>query len=206
MTLGDIMNPATPLLDAKTYLAVIVGAYEIGTHYSDEYKTTANKMVFQFDIPSVKDASGNPVQLSKWLNAGRKKGCKFIEFFNSLDDKNYTEAEIRAIDPERYLGRACQIRVTVNTEKQKNYVESVMSLPDGIPAPQTSTKHCFYSVMDSGFSGAKWDALPGWVKNECEKSEQYRQNPPAQPLEMPEDEAPPELPNQSEPDEEDCPI
>ena len=53
MTLGDIMNPATPLLDAKTYLAVIVGAYEIGTHYSDEYKTTANKMVFQFDIPSV---------------------------------------------------------------------------------------------------------------------------------------------------------
>ena len=187
MKLKDIMKPSAPLLDAKTYLAVIVGVFEVGEQYSEKYHNSSRKLIFAFDIPSVKDTDGRPRQLSKWLTPGKKKGCAFLEFFGGLDDKNYAAKDVEDIDPESYLGRACQVRVTVNTETQRNNIGGVMSLPDGIPVPQTDTPLLWYSVTESGFSGAKWDALPDWVRDACMKSEQYQATAPDQPLDMPED-------------------
>lgn len=187
MRLKDIMKPATPPLEPKTYLAVIVGIYEVGQHYSEKYKNYSHKLIFQFDIPSVTDTEGKPRQLSKWLTPGSKKGCAFLEFFGGLDNRTYSADDVGEIDPAVYLGTSCQIRVTVN-ESLKNKVESVMTLPDGIPAPETQTPLFYYSVEENGFSGAAWDALPDWVRDIVEKSEQYQQDPPGQPLDMPEQE------------------
>lgn len=187
MKLGDIMRPDTPPLEAKTYLAVIVGCYEVGQHYSEKYKNYSHKLIYQFDIPSQKDADGKPRQISKWLNPGKKKGCDFLNFFSGLDDKSYTGRDLIDIDPKIYLGRACQIRVTVDDETQKNKVAAVMTLPDGIPKPHTDTPLAYYSVEDHGFTGPEWDALPDWVREIVEKSEQYQQDPPGQPLDMPDD-------------------
>ena len=88
MKLKDIMKPSAPPLDEKTYLAVVVGVYEVGQHYNEKYHHTGHKLIFQFDTPSVKDADGKPRQLSKWLTVGRKKGCAFLEFLGGLDNKS----------------------------------------------------------------------------------------------------------------------
>ncbi|MCQ5131440.1 hypothetical protein NE562_17445 [Butyricicoccus faecihominis] len=189
MKLKDLMKPATPPLPAKTYLAVIVGVYEVGQHFSEKFKNYNHKLIFQFDIPNAKDDEGKPRQLSKWLTPGRKKGCDFLSFFGGLDDKSYSAEEVSDIDPADYLGRACQIRVTVDAETQKNKVEAVMTLPDGIPAPKTDTPLVWYSVEEDGFEGKKWEGLPDWVRDICEKSEQYQQDPPEKNLDMPEDAA-----------------
>lgn len=183
MKLKDIMRPATPPLEPKTYLAVIVGIYEVGQHYNEKYKNYSHKLIFQFDVPSVTDTEGNPRQLSKWLTPGSKKGCAFLEFFGGLDNRTYSADDVGEIDPTVYLGQCCQIRVTVN-ENLKNKVEAVMTLPDGIPAPKTQTPLFYYSVEEHGFSGKQWDELPDWVREIVEKSEQYQQDPPGQPLDM----------------------
>lgn len=184
------MKPSAPPLDEKTYLAVVVGVYEVGQHYNEKYHNTGHKLIFQFDIPSVKDADGKPRQLSKWLTVGRKKGCTFLEFLGGLDNKSYTAEDVGDIDPANYLGRACQVRVTINKETQRNNIENVMSLPDGIPTPQTDTPRQWYSVEEDGFSGEKWDALPDWVRDACMKSEQYQQKAQEQPLDMPKEDCP----------------
>ena len=190
MKLKDIMKPSAPPLEEKTYLAVVVGVYEVGQHYNEKYHNTGHKLIFQFDIPSVKDADGKPRQLSKWLTVGRKKGCAFLEFLGGLDNKSYTAEDVGDIDPANYLGRACQVRVTINKETQRNNIENVMSLPDGIPTPQTDTPRQWYSVEEDGFSGKKWDALPDWVRDACMKSEQYQQEATEQPLDMPKEDCP----------------
>lgn len=193
MKLKDIMKAANPPLPAKTYLAVITGVFEAGEHFSEKFRNYNYLLIFQFDIPSVKDAEGNPRQLSKWLRPGRKKGCEFLSFFGGLDSRNYSASEAGDIDPADYLGRACQIQVTVDEEKQRNSIEGVMSLPDGIAAPETRTERVYYSVTEDGFSGEKWEALPEWIREICRKSEQYQREPPEVALDMPEE-------------SEDCPI
>lgn len=200
MKLKDLMKPSTPPLDAKTYLAVVVGVYEVGQHYSEKFHNLSHKLIFQFDIPSIKDPDGNPRQLSKWLTVGRKKGCAFLEFFGGLDDKSYTAEDVGEIDPKDYLGRACQIRVTINKETQKNNIEGVMTLPDGIAAPTTNTPLTWYSVEEDGFAGDAWNNLPDWVQDACKKSEQYQQDQPDKPLDMPAEQSQPET------GKDDCPI
>ena len=80
--------------------------------------------------------------------------------------------------------------MTINKETQRNNIENVMSLPDGIPTPQTDTPRQWYSVEEDGFSGEKWDALPDWVRDACMKSEQYQQEATEQPLDMPKEDCP----------------
>lgn len=185
MKLKDIMPESIPPIPAKTYLAVIVGVYEIGRHYSDRYKNYSYKVIFEFDIPSIVDPAGKPKRLSKWLTPGKKKGCEFLRFFSGLDDCNYSSDDVEYIDPKEYLGRPCQIRVTVNTEKQKNNIDSVMTLPDGIQPPATNTQLRYYSTRDHGFSGKEWDSLPEWVSTQVKKSKEYQELAPDTVLDMP---------------------
>ena len=185
MKLKDIMPVAQPPLEPKTYMAVIVGVYEIGKHYNEKWKNYSYKLIFEFDIPSKKDADGNPRQISKWLTPGRKKGCEFLTFFGGLDDCDYDANDIGDIDPAEYLGRPCQIRVVVNKETQKNGIDGVMTFPDGVQPLQTNTPRRYYSVSEHGFSGEQWENLPEWVREFAKKSEEYQQNPPDQPLDMP---------------------
>lgn len=185
MKLKDIMPKAAPPIPAKTYLAVVVGVYEIGQHYSELYKNYNYKIIFEFDIPSIAGPDGKPKQLSKWLTPGRKKGCEFLRFFGGLDDCDYSSNDVDGIDPKEYLGKPCQIRVTINSETQKNSIDGVMTLPDGIQPPVTSTQLRYYSVLDHKFSGKEWDSLPGWVSAQAKKSKEYQESAPDTILDMP---------------------
>ena len=185
MKLKDIMPKSAPPIPAKTYLAVVVGVYQVGQHYSDLYKNYNHKIIFEFDIPSIAGPDGKPKQLSKWLTPGRKKGCEFLRFFSGLDDCDYSSKDVDDIDPKEYLGRPCQIRVTVNEETQKNSIDGVMTLPDGIQPPSTNTQLRYYSVLDHGFSGKEFDTLPDWISTQVKKSKEYQDIAPDTVLDMP---------------------
>ena len=60
-----------------------------------------------------------------------------------------------------------------------------MALPKGMPAPESDTPPVTYDIDEDGFSGPKWDALPAWMRETIEKSDQYQQDPPDKPLDMP---------------------
>lgn len=83
------------------------------------------------------------------------------------------------------IGRGCQIRVTVSEDGAHNNIEDVMALPKGMPAPQSDTAPITYDIDEDGFTGEKWDALPTWMREAIEKSDQYQQDPPDKPLDMP---------------------
>ncbi len=203
MKLKDKVRPAIPPMEGGVYMAVCVTVADLGDQYSEKFKNTHRKVVFSFDIPSETvevDGEVKSRQLSKRCTFSVSKRGTLNKMLNAWLNANMSEQDLAELDLFDFAGKACQIRVTVSEDGAHNNVEDVMALPNGMPAPMTDTPIITYDIDEDGFSGEKWEALPGWMRDTIEKSEQYQQNPPDKPLDMPAEQTQPET------GKDDCPI
>ena len=203
MKLKDKVKPAIPPMEGGVYMAVCVTVADLGDQYSEKYKNTQRKVVFSFDIPSETvevDGETRPRQLSKRCIFSVSKRGTLNKMLNAWLNANMSEQDLSELDLFDFAGKPCQIRVTVSEDGAHNNVEDVMALPKGMPAPMTDTPIITYDIDEDGFSGDKWESLPGWMRDAIEKSEQYQQNPPDKPLDMSADQAQPTT------GKDDCPI
>ncbi len=202
MKLKDKVKPPVPPLESSVYMAVCVLVADLGDQYSEKYKKASRKVVFSFDIPSETieiDGELKPRQLSKRATFSASKKGALYKLLNAWLNSNMNESELGELDLFSLVGHGCQIRVTVSEDGLYNNIEDIMALPKGVSAPVSHTTPITYDIDVDGFSGKKWDMLPDWIKAAVEKSEQYRQDPPDKPLDMP-------APDGAEQGEEDCPI
>ena len=203
MKLKDKVKPAIPPMEGGVYMAVCVTVADLGDQYSEKFKITQRKVVFSFDIPSETvevDGETRLRQLSKRCTFSVSKRGMLNKMLNAWLNANMSEQDLAELDLFDFAGKACQIRVTVSEDGAHNNVKDVMALPKGMPAPMTDTQIITYDIDEDGFSGEKWEALPGWMRDTIEKSEQYQQNPPDKPLDMPAEQS------QAETGKDDCPI
>lgn len=188
MKLKDKVKPAVPPLEAGVYMAVCVVVADLGDQYSEKYKKSSRKVVFSFDIPSETieiDGEQKPRQLPKRCTFSVSKKGTLNKMLNAWMNANMSEQELGELDLFSLIGQGCQIRVTVSEDGAHNNIEDVMALPKGMPAPQSDTAPITYDIDEDGFTGEKWDALPTWMREAIEKSDQYQQDPPDKPLDMP---------------------
>lgn len=188
MKLKDKVKPAVPPLEPGVYMAVCVVVADLGDQYSEKYKKSSRKVVFSFDIPSEIieiDGEQKPRQLSKRCTFSVSKKGTLNKMLNAWMNANMSEQELGELDLFSLIGRGCQIRVTVSEDGAHNNIEDVMALPKGMSAPQSDTAPITYDIDEDGFTGEKWDALPAWMREAIEKSDQYQQDPPDKPLDMP---------------------
>ena len=188
MKLKDKVKPAVPPLEPGVYMAVCVVVADLGDQYSEKFKKSIRKVVFSFDIPSETieiDGEQKPRQLSKRCTFSVSKKGTLNKMLNAWMNANMSEQELGELDLFSLIGRGCQIRVTVSEDGAHNNIEDVMALPKGMPAPQSNTAPITYDIDEDGFTGEKWDALPTWMREAIEKSDQYQQDPPDKPLDMP---------------------
>ena len=188
-------------------MAVCTMVIDIGQQYSEMYKKLDNKLLLAFDIPDVTieiDGEQKPRQLSQRYTYSTNPKGNLYKLLCSWLNKKFTEDELREMDLFSLLGRGCQVQVTLTEDGKRNRIENVMALPRGMKAPESSNPYVSYDIDEDGFEGEKWDALPDWVRSIIEQSEQYQQDPPARPLDMPGE---PQDTSDAQPDdEEDCPI
>ena len=188
MKLKDKVKPSVPPLEAGVYMAVCVVVADLGDQYSEKYKKSSRKVVFSFDIPSETieiDGEQKPRQLSKRCTFSVSKKGILNKMLNAWMNANMSEQELGELDLFSLIGRGCQIRVTVSEDGAHNNIEDVMALPKGMPAPESDTPPVTYDIDEDGFSGEKWDTLPTWMREAIEKSDQYQNDPPDKPLDMP---------------------
>lgn len=188
MKLKDKVKPAVPPLEPGVYMAVCVVVADLGDQYSEKFKKSSRKVVFSFDIPAETveiDGEQKLRQLSKRCTFSVSKKGTLNKMLNAWMNANMSEQELGELDLFSLIGRGCQIRVTVSEDGAHNNIEDVMALPKGMPAPQSDTAPITYDIDEDGFTGEKWDALPAWMREAIEKSDQYQQDPPDKPLDMP---------------------
>lgn len=198
MKLKDKCKPSIPPMEPDVYMAVCTMVIDVGQQYSERYKNVSNQILLAFDIPDVTievDGVDKPRQLSKRYTYSANTKGNLYKLLCSWLNKKFSEDELGELDLFSLLGRGCQVQVTLKEDGKHNDIANVMALPRGMKTPESANPYLSYDIDEDGFTGEKWDALPEWVRGIIERSEQYQQDPPEKPLEMPDDTA-----------SEDCPI
>lgn len=198
MKLKDKCKPSIPPMEPDVYMAVCTMVIDVGQQYSERYKNVSNQILLAFDIPDVTievDGVDKPRQLSKRYTYSTNTKGNLYKLLCSWLNKKFSEDELGELDLFSLLGRGCQVQVTLKEDGKHNDIANVMALPRGMKTPESANPYLSYDIDEDGFTGEKRDALPEWVRGIIERSEQYQQDPPEKPLEMPDDTA-----------SEDCPI
>lgn len=198
MKLKDKCKPSVPPMEPDVYMAVCTMVIDVGQQYSERYKNVSNQILLAFDIPDVTievDGVNKPRQISKRYTYSTNMKGNLYKLLCSWLNKKFSEDELGELDLFSLLGRGCQVQVTLKEDGKHNDIANVMALPRGMKTPESANPYLSYDIDEDGFAGEKWDALPEWVRGIIERSEQYQQDPPEKPLEMPDDTA-----------SEDCPI
>nr|WP_302657520.1 hypothetical protein [uncultured Agathobaculum sp.] len=190
MKLKDKCKPSIPPIEPDVYMAVCTIVADVGEQYSEKYKNTNNQVLLAFDIPDIAievNGENKPRQLSKRYTYSTDTRSNLNKILCSWLNKKFSEDELRELELFDLLGRGCQVQVTLKEDGKHNDIANVMALPRGMKTPETVNPYLAYDIDKDGFTGEKWDALPEWLRNIIEQSEQYQKNPPEKVLEMPDD-------------------
>lgn len=175
MKIKDRARPKVPTVEPGVYIAVCIGVIDLGEQYSEKFKNYSNKVQFVWELPyeTVEvDGRQEPKQLSKEFSVATKKNSNLRTFLSSWNSKAYTDEEFQEVELLDQIGRPCQLNVVLNDTGEYSNVDTVIPLPKGSPAPQSSTKPIRWDME-------RWDeevlkTLPEWVQDKIKKSTQYQ--------------------------------
>lgn len=178
MIIGEKIKPKIPPMKPGTYTAVCVAIYEMG----EQMKTYNNKtsyvqeIRFAFEVPSEKveiDGELKSRQIHRTFNVSRSKKGQLRQFISSWLGKQFSDAEFTAYDTDNLLGQPAIIQVVPSDTGEYANIDTIMALPEGLPAPETGSEQIIFSV--DRWDDALFQALPPGVQERLMKSSEYQQ-------------------------------
>lgn len=175
MKVKDRARPKVPTVEPGVYFAVCIGVIDLGEQYSEKFKNYSNRVQFVWELPSETievEGKQEPKQLSKEFAIATKKNSGLRTFISSWNSKAYTDEEFQEVELFDQIGKACQLNVVLSESGEYANVDSVMPIPKGFPAPESSTPPILWD-MDN-WSDEVFKTLPEWVQDKIKKSTQYQ--------------------------------
>lgn len=177
MKIKDRAKPKVPPVEPGVYMAVCIGFIDLGEQYSEMFKTTANKGLFLWELPSETveiDGEQKPRQLSKEFTiSGSKKG-NLRGFIESWNGRSYSDEEFGELDLFDQVGKPNQLQVVLSESGEYSNVANLMPLPKGFPAPTTATPFIKWDM--EAWDEEVFKTLPEWIQDKIKKSAQYQKD------------------------------
>ncbi|MCQ5130319.1 hypothetical protein NE562_11660 [Butyricicoccus faecihominis] len=203
MKLKDKIRPSDPPLEDDIYDAVCVMVADVGQQVNPFNQKIENRVLFLFEIPSQiveRDGKQAPRTIPRWFNyTVDDKGALKPALTSWLGKSNMTKSEMLDLDLFDFAGMGARIMTGIG-DNGKNKIENIKPLKRGVSIPKNSSPILTFDIDEDGFESEAFFALPDWVQEIIEKSEQYQQDPPSKKLDMPEEEG------TADGNEEGCPI
>lgn len=175
MKIRDRVRPKTPPVAPGVYMAVCVGVVDLGEQYSELYKNYSNKCKFIWAIPSETievDGKTEERQLSREFSVATKATSKLRSFLSSWNSKAYSDEEYMDLDIMGQIGKPCMLNVVLSESGEYANVDSIMPIPNGMPAPTTKTS--FFSWDMDQWDDTALEKLPAFIQDQIKKSTQYQ--------------------------------
>lgn len=181
-----------PPVAQGVYPAICVAVIDLGEQRNDFQGRYEDKVKFTWEIPSQTvevDGEQKPRWVSKDFRASLHENSNLSKIIEAWRSAPITDEEREnGIDLSWFLGRSCQIWVTVKTSKNGNDyndIKGVMSLPAGMEQLTTESELLLFDIDE--LSEKRLAELPEWVQRDIKQSTQYQKlNVPAEEVDIPE--------------------
>lgn len=152
--------------------AVCSGIIDLGeqeSKWQDKVKV-ARKVMFIWEIPSetIETEDGTfPRTINKQFSLSLHERSGLRKMLQAWRGKTFTEAETEGFDLKSMLGAGCLLSIvhTVSKSNGNTYasVDTVMGLPEGVPAPKAS--HLISFDLDAPTALNDLQMLPEWIQD-----------------------------------------
>lgn len=177
MKLGDRAKPAIPPVEPGTYIAVCIGAVDLGeqeTAFNGKTKYV-NQIQIIYELPSELieiDGEEQPRQLSRRFTISLSAKSNLRKFIETWYSKKFTDESIRDFDTNDFLGKPAMLSVVLSEDGNYANIASAAALPKGMPAPEAKSELIDFDVEN--WDDAKFGKLPEWLQELVKNSTQYK--------------------------------
>ena len=177
MKLGDRAKPAIPPVEPGTYIAVCIGAVDLGeqeTTFNGKTKYV-NQIQIIYELPSELieiDGEEQPRQLSRRFTISLSAKSNLRKFIETWYSKKFTDESIRDFDTNDFLGKPAMLSVVLSEDGNYANIASAAALPKGMPAPEAKSELIDFDVEN--WDDAKFEKLPEWLQELIKNSTQYK--------------------------------
>lgn len=166
-----------PPLENGVYFAVCVGVIDLGHQYSPTFKTSTEKLMFMFEIPSERievDGEDKPRWISQEYTNSDSPKAKLPSVLSAWLGRELSKDDLKEFDTRTMLGRAATLQVLQSPNKKGEIyanIAAITGLPKGIPAPQPENELMIFD-MDSPDEKVL-EKLPEWIQKKIKASDEY---------------------------------
>lgn len=172
----DRAKPKIPPVEPGVYIAICVGALDLGEQYSEKFKNYRNEVQFVWELcgETVEvDGEQKRRQLSRIFSVAASKKSNLRGFISGWNGVQYSDDQFADLDLFTQVGKACQLNVVLNDTGEYANVDSAIPLPKGMPGPVTDTAPILWNMDE--WDDKAFETLPDWVREKIKKSTQYQQ-------------------------------
>lgn len=170
-----------PPVPQGVYPAVCVAVIDLGEQRREFQGSVAYEpqVKFTWEIPSQTievDGEQKPRWVSKAVKLSLHENSNLRKIVEAWRNAPVTEEEQEhGLDLRAFLGRSCQVWVSVKTSKNGNDyndIKGVMALPTGMEPLTTESELLLFDMDD--LREETLAALPDWVQRDIKQSTQYQ--------------------------------
>ena len=170
-----------PPVEEGTFQAVCYSVVDLGTQFSEYFKSSAHKVLITWEIPELRidiERDDKPVNLPRAISKqytlslnDKSNLCKDLAAWRG---KSFTAEELEGFDVLTIAGANCLLGIIHTQKDNKTYanVATVTKLMKNMPKLKPESPIVTYSMDTDGLEFS--DLIPEWVQNIIKKSEEFR--------------------------------
>lgn len=173
-----------PLIKEGFVTGVCYQIIDLGTHHDAMYKKDRHKVLFGFELPSVRvDYERDGVKQNKARVLSRNftmllsDNSALLAVLVSWLGRSIPEAERQTFDLQTLLGQPALIQIMhkkSDAGKVSARIENINQFPEGMPIPKLENPLVFFSLADA-FPGQDMPQVPDWIKGEIASSKEWQE-------------------------------
>ncbi|MBC2871239.1 hypothetical protein H7271_06430 [Bittarella massiliensis] len=159
------------------YAAVCTGLIDLGEVENKLYGKVQKKILVMWQIPEVPvtvNGQERGAMISKEYTASLGEKANLRSDLEAWRGKKFTPEELEGFDVKNLLGACCYLQIIHNDKGYAN-VNSIMSLPKGMPkiVVDPSEYLVFDFDDDEPAEGEEYERIPKWIQDKIESSLTY---------------------------------
>ena len=163
-------------LSENIHHAVCSRIYDLGTQYSEMFKSEAHKILITWEVPGETieiDGEDVPRIISREYTLSLSKKSNLRPDLEAWRGKQFNEEELKGFNVERLLGANCQLQIVHVKKEDRTYgnIAAIMALPKGIKKLKPFNGTESYKIED----GLHFPpSTPEWIKKKIANSKEHK--------------------------------
>ena len=156
--------------------AVCSRIYDLGTQYSEMFKSEAHKILITWEVPGETieiDGEDVPRIISREYTLSLSKKSNLRPDLEAWRGKRFNEKELQGFNVEKLLGANCQLQIVHVKKEDRTYgnISAIMALPKGTkPLKSFSGAEAYKIENGQNFP----ESTPEWIKKKILNSKELK--------------------------------